>query len=130
MTIIRTASDWEELKDMVAERGGTAVVTMGVLRDLSGFGKLGRHVNAQAALQMAANGLGHFPFSSDEFPVYQHQNIRVFLKGKGVDRLYQRMWRIPEDDRAAARDDQYISDVATSQAREKLDKVKAIVCED
>jgi hypothetical protein len=130
VSIVRAASDWDDLREKVDENGGTAVVTMGVIRTLAGFGKLGRHVNAQAALQMAANGLGHFPFSPDEFPVYQHENIRIYLKGKGVDRLYQRMLRIPDDDRVAARDDAFISDVATSQAKEKLDKVKAIVCED
>lgn len=130
MSIIESASSWDDLKEEVQDKGGTAIVTMAVIRDLAGFGKLGKHVNAQAALQMAANGLAHFPISSDDFPVYQHQNIRVFLKGKEVERLYQRMLRIADNGKQATSDDDFIVNAATNEARAKLEKVRAIICDD
>ncbi len=79
---------------------------------------------------MQAQGLGHYPVSADDFPLYQHENIRVFLKGGAVDRLYSKMLNIPDDDRESNRDDAFIGEAANRQLRAKIDKIKAIVCDE
>lgn len=94
------------------------------------FAKLGRRVNAQASLQMQAQGLGHYPISADEFPLYQYENIRVFKKGGAVDRLYEKMLNNPDDDKKSNRDAVFIGDAASGQLRAKIDRIKAMVCDD
>jgi hypothetical protein len=128
MPVVKCARNWEELIRKVEENDGVATVEMGVIRDLAGYAKLGKHVLADASSQMGARGLGHYPLDAENLPLYQHERIRVFKKGSHVDRLYQAMARVSTEDEQAQKDDELIAEIANSEANEKLKAIRKIAC--
>ena len=126
MKIIKKANDWNGLRDSVRETSGVGTTEMWVLRDLFGVQRLGRHVNAQISSELAKVGLSHFP---EELPMYQHERVRLYVTGGAVDRLYKAMLRVSMNDGSALADDTLIGELANSDANEKLDQIRALVCE-
>lgn len=75
---------WDEVKKKVEDAGGVLTITMDVLRDAEGAGKLGIHIRASIDKNLAGIGLGHVP---TELPSNQHEQVRLYKKGTSVGDL-------------------------------------------
>lgn len=75
------SSGYEELRTAVAADGGLHVVTMGVLRDIQGAGRLGSRVLGVISAQLESHGMGHIP---KELPGNQDSPVRVYLLGTPI----------------------------------------------
>ena len=75
---------WDEIKKKVEDAGGVLTMTMDVLRDAEGAGKLGVHIRTSISKNLAGNGLGHVP---TELPANQHEPVRLYKKGTPVGDL-------------------------------------------
>ncbi len=71
----------EDLKRDVEQSGGLKTYDMEVLRDISGFKKLGIHVRPLISKQLLGAGLGHVP---QNLPEYQDRPVRVYKLGTPV----------------------------------------------
>ncbi|MGW2518072.1 hypothetical protein ACWC09_13840 [Streptomyces sp. NPDC001617] len=72
---------YEDLRTAVADDGGLHVVTMGVLRDIQGAGRLGNRVLGTISERLESHGMGHIP---RELPANQDSPVRVYLQGTPI----------------------------------------------
>jgi hypothetical protein len=66
------------------------------------------------------NGLGHLP---PELPSYQHEEVRLYAKGKPPGKIIAAVLRPSPDG------DRLILEVASTDARETLQRVRELVCD-
>jgi len=78
--------NWNEIKENVEKRDNVMTVTMDILRDAHGAGKLGVYVRQDIAKKLAGMGLGHVPQS---LPNYQHDQVRLYKRGTPVGDLIE-----------------------------------------
>ena len=52
---------WDTIKDSVEKNGNVCTLTMDILRNAHGAGKLGVNVRAEISQTLAGMGLGHIP---------------------------------------------------------------------
>lgn len=110
---------YDELREEVEKSGGVLTVSMGVLRDAHGAGKLGVNVRANISKELRRRGLGHSP---EDLPVYQHEAVRIWLMGSPAGDLIEAVF-----DTGTATD-QTIREAVESDASDVLDKVRELVC--
>lgn len=113
-------SNFSDLANEVAEAGGLRAYRMDRLRDAYEAGRLGPHVVNGISAKLAQNGLGHLPA---ELPQYQEGEVRLYVRGSMVGRIIDAV-RQPTPD-----GDGLILDVACTDAREALQKVRELVCD-
>lgn len=70
--------DWNEIKTSVETNGDVLTVTMELLREAAGAGRLGINVRADIRRALAGVGLGHVP---QELPINQHEQVRLYKRG-------------------------------------------------
>jgi hypothetical protein len=71
----------EEVRNLVSEHKGLAVLTMGDLKTVFGHTRLGVRNREDMSRQLHAAGLGHFP---PELPRYHYEEVRVFNDDEGL----------------------------------------------
>lgn len=69
---------WEELRAAVVHHYGVYRLSMGVLREIGGYGRLGINVRQILSSKLAGIGLGHLPA---ELPSYQDKDVLLFQYG-------------------------------------------------
>ncbi|KQC40163.1 MULTISPECIES: hypothetical protein [Frankia] len=69
---------WEDLRSAVVGNNGVFRTTMGMLREIGGYGRLGTNVRQILSRNLAGIGLGHLPM---ELPAYQDKEILLFQYG-------------------------------------------------
>jgi hypothetical protein len=69
---------WEDLRATVVERHGVYRITMGRLREIGGYGRLGINVRQILSSNLAGMGIGHLPA---ELPAYQDKEVLLFQYG-------------------------------------------------
>lgn len=89
---------WTEIKEQVEKNGNVWTVTMDVLRDAHGAGKLGVHVREEISQSLAGMGLGHVP---SVLPSYQHEQVRLYKKGTPVGLLIDTVLALGEQNDTA-----------------------------
>jgi len=111
---------FEDLRKAVEANGNLRVVTMYELREAHGAAKLGVHVRNAISEQLAAVGLGHFPY---DLPSYQEQEVRLYRRGTPIADLVEAVLSPSEfgDDR--------LREAGTNTATEILSQVRQLVCE-
>lgn len=75
---------WDEIKDNVEKNGDVLTVTMELLREAHGAGKLGVNVRTEISKALAGMGLGHIP---EDLPSYQEEQVRLYKHGTHVGDL-------------------------------------------
>ena len=78
--------DWNSIKQDVEKNGNVLTVTMEMLREAMGVGKLGIHVRADISKNLAGMGLGHVP---QELPSYHHEQVRLYKRGTPIGELIE-----------------------------------------
>lgn len=71
-------ASWEDLRSAVVAHYGVYRLSMGTLREIGGFGRLGINVRQVLSGRLAGIGLGHLPA---ELPSYQDKEVLVFQYG-------------------------------------------------
>jgi len=74
-------ASWDEIKESVEKNGNVRSVTMELLREAHGAGKLGVNVRAEISKVLAGMGLGHIP---EVLPSYQDQHVRLYKRGTQI----------------------------------------------
>lgn len=69
---------WEELRAAVLDHQGVLRITMGVLREIGGYGRLGTHVRHTLSGKLAGIGVGHLPA---ELPGSQEHGVLLYQYG-------------------------------------------------
>ena len=70
--------DWEDLRAAVIAHHGVYRLSMGVLREIGGYGRLGSTVRQTLSSKLAGIGLGHLPA---ELPSYQDREVLLYQYG-------------------------------------------------
>jgi len=70
--------NWEELRAAVVEHYGIYRLSMGALREIGGYGRLGINVRQILSSKLAGIGLGHLPA---ELPSYQDKQVLLYQYG-------------------------------------------------
>ena len=102
------------------------VTTLGELREMLEYKKLGTRVLAAIAGTLRASGLGYFPvriLDSNEMP-RQWEEIRVYAKGSAVGKLIDAVLEPSE------KNDTYLleaSNAEDAQAAQILDQIRTLV---
>jgi hypothetical protein len=71
-------ANWEELRAAVIDHHGVFRVSMGVLREIGGYGRLGTNVRHVLSGKLAGIGVGHLPA---ELPGSQEQAVLLYQYG-------------------------------------------------
>ncbi|MBX6388871.1 MAG: hypothetical protein IRZ08_07700 [Frankia sp.] len=69
---------WEELRAAVVSHYGIYRLSMGALREIGGYGRLGINVRQILSSKLAGIGLGHLPA---ELPSYQDRQVLLYQYG-------------------------------------------------
>lgn len=77
---------FDEIKAQVEAQGNVKTVTMDVLRNAVGAGRLGRHVRIEISKTLAGLGIGHIPA---QLPNSQTDSVRLYKKGTPVGTLIE-----------------------------------------
>jgi hypothetical protein len=78
--------DWNSIKEDVEKNGNVLTVTMEILRDAIGAGKLGIYVRQDISKTLAGMGLGHIPSA---IPSNQHEQVRLYKRGTPIGDLIE-----------------------------------------
>ena len=81
-------ADWNTIKQDVENNGNVLTVTMEILRDATGKGKLGIYVRQEISSSLAGIGLGFIPST---LPTNQHEQVRLYKRGTQVGDLIEAM---------------------------------------
>ncbi|MCL4466977.1 MAG: hypothetical protein M1401_04290 [Chloroflexi bacterium] len=112
----------EQLITDIQANGGILRVTMGRLRDVCGWDKLGKYVVQDISDQLKKVGIGHLPREADQLPRYQHLDVRVFLTDSLVGRLILSVQQPSESG------DELLRQVGDNDAVMVIEKIRALVC--
>lgn len=111
--------DYEDLRRFVDQLGDVATVSMVLLRDLHGAGKLGIHVRAGISNELKKVGLAH---GAGELPGYQYDAVRIYVMGSAAGQLIEAVLQLSPDL------DERIREAANNTSTEILTKVRELVC--
>jgi hypothetical protein len=81
-----TMKNWDEIKLAVENNGNVMTMTMDVLRDANGSGRLGVLVVDEISKVLAGIGLGHIPVI---LPTYQDEQVRLYKRGTTVGEVIE-----------------------------------------
>ena len=112
-------TDYDSIKSTLDSCGGVLTVEMYELRDINGSGRLGPYVVEAISKQLAARGVGHFP---EELPQIQWHKVRLFGLGGEISELYKLLADISEEG------DEKLKEFTNDSAKEKIDRIRQIVC--
>jgi len=104
-------------------RGGSVVVTLGDLRKMIGYDRLGRFVLDELASLLESEGLGYFPLDNiDANPEpRQGQEVRIYRRGKSMGKVIQAVTNpTPAGDRMLRTN--------SSDSTELIQQIRALVC--
>lgn len=110
----------EDLKKEVIANQNVTTITMEDLREALGAGRLGKFIRETLSKELAKNGLGHIP---KELPSYQHQKVRIYLKGSNIDDIIMAVEDV-EDEKSDS-----ILRKSTGSDAEILNKIRELCCE-
>ena len=110
---------FKELHEEVEKHQNVLTVTMAQLRDIYGTKRLGVHVCEEISRKLSGAGLGHV----QELEPDAWQKVRIYKLGTPVGRMLDAAYHPGEEGDAVLRE------IAESDANERLDQVKAIVCD-
>jgi len=116
-----------DLAQSCDDEGGLLATTLGELRDAVGAGKLGRLVMDRIARELASHGLGYFPqevLEDNEQPRHW-EDIRLYRKGTSAAARAIEAVMDP-----SPHGDAFLIELASSDAEEKLQRVREIVATD
>jgi hypothetical protein len=116
----QNVENWDELRDLVTEKGGVLTVSMATLRDIHGAGKLGIWVREHIQEKLKGVGLGHYP---PELPQYQENSVRLYRLGTPLADLIKAVLEPGETN------DARLLKMTDSDASEVLKKIRELVCE-
>ncbi|MFD7685538.1 hypothetical protein [Streptomyces sp. NPDC059781] len=111
-------NSYEELRAAVTADGGLHVITMGVLRDIQGAGRLGSRVLGAISGQLSSHGMGHLP---KELPASQDSPVRIYLLGTPIAEIVDAVHN------PSLKGDETLRGVGGSEARAQLQKIREIV---
>ena len=116
-----SAQTLEDLVREIEENDGILSIPMGTLREIHGeYSRLGERVVKEISKELSRHGIGHYP---NPMPTYQSRWTRLFRKGTPIEDLI----------RAVAgpdpKNDMLLRDMMQRDARETLNKIKAMICE-
>lgn len=111
---------YEDLSNAVDEGGGVVTVSMGILRDIHGAGKLGINVCTSISEKLAGYGLGHLP---ETLSSNQLDNARIFKVGSAIGDLIKAVTSID------GQSDEKLRDLATNRSNEVIKKIRDLVCD-
>ncbi|WP_369365482.1 hypothetical protein AB5L52_20520 [Streptomyces sp. CG4] len=111
-------SSYEELRTAVAADGGLHVVTMGVLRDIEGAGRLGSRVLGTISDKLKSHGMGHIP---KDLPGNQDSPVRVYLLGTPIADTADAVQN------PSLKGDAILRGAGDSEARAQLQQIREIV---
>ncbi|WP_310728598.1 hypothetical protein [Streptomyces sp. N2A] len=112
------SSNYEELRSAVTADGGLHVVTMGVLRDIQGAGRLGSRVLDTISGQLESHGMGHIP---KELPGNQDSPVRIYLLGTPIADIVDAVHN------PSLKGDAILRGAGDSEARAQLRQIREIV---
>lgn len=69
---------WEDLRAAVVKHYGVYRLSMGTLREIGGYGRLGINVRQILSGKLAGMGIGHLPV---ELPPYQDKEVLLYQYG-------------------------------------------------
>jgi hypothetical protein len=104
----------------VDSAGGLKAYSMEQLREAYEAGRLGTHVRTGISDKLAEHGLGHLP---GELPSYQHEEVRLYSVGKSAGKIIEAVLR------PSQQGDGLLREVASTDARETLQKVRELICD-
>lgn len=111
-------SGYEDLRAAVTADGGLHVVTMGVLRDIQGAGRLGSRVLDTISGQLLLHGMGHLP---RELPAHQDSPVRIYLLGTPIAETVDAVHN------PSLKGDEILRGAGGSEARTQLQKIREII---
>lgn len=115
------AASWDDLREEVKANGGIRSYSMGQLRDLSGWKKLGSTVRQEIAKELAGHGLKHWPAT---LPDYQEQQVRLYVTGSDADDLIS---AVLDPSPGPGSDARILSRLGGTDAEEVLARIRALV---
>ena len=110
---------FDELRKVIDENNGLLTIEMQKLRDLGGHGRLGVHVRDAISKKLEGLGVAHYP---KELPQYQHERVRLYIRGSAVSDLINAVLEVGEEQ------DQALRGAAAAEAENVLREVRALVC--
>ncbi|TQL21232.1 hypothetical protein [Streptomyces sp. SLBN-134] len=111
-------SSYEELRAAVMADGGLHIITMGVLRDIQGAGRLGSRVLGTISGQLSSHGMGHLP---KELPANQDSPVRIYLLGTPIAEIVDAVHN------PSLKGDEILRGAGCSEARAQLQKIREII---
>lgn len=111
---------YDELRDRIAANGDLETVTMGLLRDIHGAGKLGSIVRENITKELQMRGMTHA--YGNNLPAYQDEPVRIWIRGTQVGDLFDAVHsETPEGDAK-------IREMIAGEGHDALLKIREIVC--
>jgi len=109
---------YEELRTKAAADGGLHIMTMGVLRDIEGAGRLGSRVLGTISDKLRSHGMGHIP---KELPDNQDSPVRIYLLGTPIADTVDAVHN------PSLKGDAILRGAGDSEARAQLQQIRQIV---
>jgi hypothetical protein len=116
---IRSVATWADLKSEVEAEEGILTVEMGLLRDVFGVLRLGRHVVDGIHRALIGEGLGHFP---ESLPEWQGDVVRLYQLGSPTADLIDAVLHPSETH------DEELRDLVRGDSRQVLEEIRLLVC--
>jgi hypothetical protein len=118
---ISEIEEYSELSEYVEENKGVATVSMRLLADVHGVGRLGKHVRTNIADKLKGEGLGHYP--GPKLPNSQSDKIRLYKHGSSAGELVKNVLSPGENA------DEEIRSLINQDAQRKVERIKELLCE-
>jgi hypothetical protein len=99
---------------------GMKTVTMGLLRDVHGAGKLGVHVAAGISHDLDARGLAHYP---DPLPTDQWARVRVYKRNSSIGKFIAAAFSMDDGS------DTVLLQLASNDADRIVQRIRELVCD-
>lgn len=112
---------YPELSSELDSKNGVMTLTMGVLRDLHGAGKLGVNVVTNISERLDEFGISHWPA---QLPVNQWESVRLYKRRSTIGELISAILSCDE------KNDEILRGLANNDSsRETLKKIRELVCD-
>jgi hypothetical protein len=108
-----------DLREEVLTSGGVLAIPMERLRNLHGYGRLGKYVTEEISFSLHGRGLGHVPAP---LPLSQNEYVLVFQLGSGVARVVDAVLSHGPESADTLRE------LVSDQANLTLAKIRDLVC--
>jgi hypothetical protein len=109
----------DQFREEVISSGGALTVQMERLRNIHGYGRLGKYVTDEISFNLRGRGLGHVPA---QLPLSQNDYVLVFQMGSPLERAVEAV-RSPGPDSADV-----LKELVNVEASLVLTKIRQLVC--